>query len=177
MKKLLFSLFLAAFCLSLSSQTTATMTSASRLFEDKNNLTSVIVVIPKDSQVEVIDADSAYLKVWFEGDEGFIFRHHAVIDQTQTIPQQTNVQVSGNQQRTNRFSYLENKYGSSIAARLDERKIWRGMTAEMVRDSWGAPEKIDREISGNTLKEEWIYRNTLLYLENNTLRDWRQVRR
>ena len=52
-----------------------------------------------------------------------------------------------------------------------------GISAEMVRDSWGTPDKIDREISGNTVKEEWIYRNTLLYIEDNTLKDWGQLRR
>ena len=179
MKKLLISLFLAVFCLSLSSQTTATMTSASRLFENKDDLTSVILIISKDTKVEVIDADSAYFKIRFEGDEGFILKRHAVIDQTPATPQQTNVSDNNPavEQRTSRFSYLENKYGTSIAERLDERKIWRGMTAEMVRDSWGIPDKIDRAINGDTVKEEWIYRNTLLYLENSTLVDWRPVER
>jgi len=180
MKKLIFLLFLTVFCLSLSSQnfvSTATMASSSRLFEDKDDLTSVIVVIPKDSQVEIIDSDSVYFRVYYEGNEGFILKRHAVINQisqtSPTTPQQTN--ISTNEQRTSRFSYLENKYGSSIAVKLDERKIWRGMSAEMIRDSWGSPDKIDREISDNTVKEEWIYRNTLLYLEDNTLKDWRPV--
>ena len=192
MKKLLFSLFLATFCLSLSSQnsqnnaaTTATMTSSSRLFGDKDDLTSVILVIPKDSQVEIIDSDSVYFKVYFEDEEGFILKRHAAIDQpsqkTFVVPPparaSTNNQANVNKQQTSRFSYLESKYGSSIAVRLDERKIWRGMTAEMVRDSWGGPEKIDREISGNTVKEEWVYRNTWLYLEDNTLKNWGAVKR
>jgi hypothetical protein len=179
MKKLLISLFLATFCLSLSSQDilTATMTSSSRLFGDKDDLTSVILIIPKDSRVEVIAVDSVYFYVFFEGDEGFILKRHAVIDQTQTPPQQTNVldNNSADEQPTSRFAYLENKYGKSIAERLDARKIWRGMSAEMVRDSWGTSDQIDREISGNTVRERWIYRNTLLYLENNTLINWAPV--
>ena len=189
MQKLLFSLFAATFCLSLSSQdvvTTATMTFSSRLFEDKDDLSSVILIIPKDSQVEIIDSDSAYFKVYFEGDEGFILKRHAVTD---NAPQQRTAQpqlasVSANnpppdasRQPASRLAYLESKYGSSIAARLDARKIWRGMSAEMVKDSWGSPDKIEREISGNTVKEEWIYRNTLLYLENNALKDWGSVKR
>jgi len=192
MKKLLFSLFMATFCLSLSSQsssnnvvTTATMTFSSRLFEDKDDLTSVILVIPKDSQVEIIDSDSVYFKVYFEDDEGFILKRHAIIDQAPrqlpATPQQTNASMNNptgvSQQHTSRFAYLESKYGTSIATQLDARKIWRGMNAEMIKDSWGNPDKIEREINGNTIKEEWAYRNTWLYLENNTLKDWGTVRR
>jgi len=45
-------------------------------------------------------------------------------------------------------------------------KIWKGMNSEMARDSWGAAERINRVISGNLIKEEWIYRSTWLYFEN-----------
>ena len=184
MKKPIFSLFLAMFCLTLSSQDdviTATMTSASRLFKYKDDLSSVILIIPKDSQVEIIDSDSVYFNVYFDGDEGFIIKRHAVIDnapqQQHTVQLANNATDINQQQQTSRFSYLENKYGSSMATRLYERKIWRGMSAEMVRDSWGSPDKIEREISDNIVKEEWVYRSTWLYLEDNTLKDWGQVGR
>ena len=42
---------------------TATIKSATRLFEDKNDLTSVITVIPSVSEVDVLGADSTYLRV------------------------------------------------------------------------------------------------------------------
>ena len=162
---------------------TATLTSSSRLFKNPDDLTSVIMVIPKGSQVEVLASDSTYLTVFFDGSEGFIMRKHAVIDKSpvkaappaeekpvvQKPAEQTNQPVS-------RFTYLENKYGTSMAARLNAHKIWKGMNAEMVRDSWGKPDKISREINGNTIKEEWIYKSTWLYLENNTLMDWGPVK-
>jgi hypothetical protein len=147
------------------------MTSSSRLFKDKDDLTSVILVISKDSRVEILDSDSIYFKVYFEGDEGFVLKRHATIDRT---PQES---LPAMPQQTSRLAYLENKYGNSIAANLYARKIWRGMSTEMIRDSWGSPNKIDREISDNTVKEEWVYRNTWLYLEDNTLKDWGAVRR
>jgi hypothetical protein len=62
-----------------------------------------------------------------------------------------------------------------MAARLFAGKIWKGMNAEMIKDSWGAAAKINREVSGNIIKEEWIYKNSWLYLENNTLVDWGPV--
>jgi hypothetical protein len=177
------------------SDITATLTASSRLFGNPDDLTSVILIIPKGSRVEVLDSDSTYLYVYFEENEGYILRRHATIDkrsapvqqqavarvpvreepvrQQQTVPQQKQTQP---QPQTSRFAYLESKYGTSMAARINSGKIWKGMNAEMVRDSWGKADRISREISGNTVKEEWIYRNTWLYLENNTLVQWGPVR-
>lgn len=164
---------------------TATLSSSTRLFGNPDDLTSVILIIPKGSQVTIIGSDSAYFNVLFEDDEGFIYRRHAVLDKTPVIiskPEAENVaaeqQQPVNEQKqpqASRFAYLENKYGTSMAARVNSGKIWKGMNAEMVKDSWGKADKINREISGNTVKEEWIYRSTWLYLENNTLVEWGPV--
>ena len=163
---------------------TATMTSASRLFGAKDDLTTVILIIPSGSTVTVLGSDSTYLHVAFEENEGYIFKRHAVIDKTpanapQNVqPQQVVPEVQPVQeQQVSRFSYLENKYGSNMAARLLAGKIWRGMNAEMVKDSWGAAEKINRVISGNIIKEEWIFKNTWLYFENNSLVEWGPIRK
>ena len=59
-----------------------------------------------------------------------------------------------------------------MAARLIAGKIWKGMSAEMVKDSWGVAEKINRVINGNVVKEEWIFRTTWLFFENNALVEW-----
>ena len=194
MKKLIVSLFWAAFCLPLISQNvtediilTATMTSSSRLFEHKDDLSSVILIIPRDNQIEIIDSDSSYYKVYFEGDEGYILKTHAKINETplrtqltiasQQAPASPNNSLEVNQSQTSRLSYLESRYDKTIAAQLNEGKIWKGMNAGMIRDSWGNPEKIEREISGNTVKEEWTYRNTWLYLENNVLSAWGPIKK
>lgn len=164
---------------------TATMKSSTRLFGDKNDLTTVILIIPSGSVVTVLDSDSTYLHVNYEENEGFIFRRHAVINKapvrsTQVIQPQQRLQqeapMQQQQQEISRFSYLENKYGTNMATRLIAGKIWKGMNAGMVKDSWGAAEKINRVISGNVIKEEWIFSNTWLYLENNTLVEWGPVR-
>ena len=167
----------------------ATLKSASRLFADKNDLTSVILVIPSGSEVDVLGADSTYLHVVFDENEGYILRRHAVMNETpcsvafpeststvcittqpQPQPQQPQQAAAGS-----RFTYLENKYGSNMAAKLIEGKIWKGMSAEMVRDSWGKPLKINRVITSNTIKEEWIYKSTWLYMENDVLYSWGPV--
>ena len=51
------------------------------------------------------------------------------------------------------------------------------MNSDMVKDSWGIAEKINRIIDGNTIKEEWIFRSTWLYFENNTLLEWGPVKK
>jgi hypothetical protein len=163
---------------------TATLKTSSRLFASKDDLTSVILIVPADSVVSVLDSDSTYFHVVFEDNEGYIFKRHAVLDkmplntrqaiQTQAAIEQTQ---PAQEQQQSRFSYLENKYGSSMAARLMSGKIWKGMDAEMVADSWGTAEKINRVVNGNIIKEEWIFKNTWLYFENNTLVEWGPVKR
>jgi hypothetical protein len=163
---------------------TATLTSSTRLFGSKDDLTSVIIIIPSGSIVSVLDSDSTYLHVVFEEDNGYIFKRHAVINKPEKNNSQTIIYeeaVSNSQQvqaqKVSRFSYLESKYGSNMAARLIAGKIWKGMNAEMVTDSWGTGEKANRVISGNLVKEEWIYKNTWLYFENNILLDWGPVKK
>lgn len=176
---------------------TATLKSASRLFGDPNDLTSVILIIPSGAVVEVLEYDPDYLYVFFEDYEGYIVRQHADFEeprvnapvqvQVQTQPQpQVQAQAQTRDDRPvqqtqkeviSRFAYLEGKYGSAMAARLDAGKIWKGMTKDMVQDSWGTPQKINRVISGNIIKEEWIYRNSWLYFENDSLVEWGPVRR
>jgi hypothetical protein len=164
--------------------TTATLKSASRLFGEKDDLTSVILIVPVDSVVTVLGSDSTYLHVTFQDADGYIYKKDAVINQTPVVitqPAQPQQQFQNNQpvenQQESRFSYLENKYGSNMAARLMAGKIWKGMNSEMVNDSWGTAQKINRVVSGNVIKEEWIYRNTWLYFENNILVDWGPVKR
>jgi hypothetical protein len=170
---------------STGSTVTATLTSSSRLFGNPDDLTSVIVIIPKGSTVTVLGSDSTYLHVIYEEDEGYIYLRHADIDKNpvivskpeteKVIAQQKQPANQQQQKSPGRFAYLESKYGTSMAARINSGKIWKGMNAEMVKDSWGNADKITREISGNTVKEEWIYKSTWLYMENNTLVEWGPV--
>jgi hypothetical protein len=168
----------------------ATLTSASRLFKDKDDLTSVIVIIPAGTVVDVLGSDSTYLHVTYEEEDGYIQRKHATLSNAAVAPsinerktgtiQQTRPVERPTQQAqrpvTDRRTYLTKKYGSDIASRMMAMKKWKGMTAEMVQDSWGSPKKINRVISGNDVKEEWIYSSSWLYIENDRLVEWGPVR-
>ncbi len=167
---------------------TATLKSASRLFGTKDDLTTVITIIPSGTVVDILGVDSTYLNVAFEDTTGYIFRRQAQIN-TEPATVQPAVRPAENitgdkpetqqqqqQQQESRFTYLENKYGTSMAAKLMSGKVWKGMDSEMVLDSWGKPQKINRVISGNIVKEEWIYKSTWLYIENDRLEDWGPIR-
>ncbi|MGD0582591.1 MAG: hypothetical protein ABR974_06545 [Bacteroidales bacterium] len=180
---------------------TATLKSSSRLFADKDDLTSVKMVIQSGSTVNILGSDSTYFHVTYQDNEGFIFKKDAVVDeipannlrssrnqmpnqanqQMQQQPSQNNQQndQQANQQNdlASRLTYLENKYGTSMAALLNAGKIWRGMTGEMVRDSWGEPVKINKTFEGNLVKEEWLYTKTWLYIENDILSDWGPIKK
>jgi hypothetical protein len=158
---------------------TATLKSATRLFKDKDDLTSVIMVIPQDSILNVLGSDSTFLRVVFEGNEGYIYARHAEINkpalvQSPAVQQERYGQEARpvQKQTISRYQYLENKYGPSLAAKLYEGKIWKGMNSQLVKDSWGSPKKINRVISGNIVKEEWFYSNTWLHFQNSTLAEW-----
>jgi len=164
-------------------QVTATLKYASRLFHDKEDLTSVILIIPYDSVVDVLDSDSTYLQVAFEDNEGYIYKKDAVINKAPAMATSAvqlepanQVEQPAEQAQVSRFTYLENKYGTNMAATLTAGKIWKGMSSDMVKDSWGAPLRINRVI-GSIIKEEWIFKNTWLYLENDRLVDWGPVKR
>ncbi|MGB8490225.1 MAG: hypothetical protein WCE64_04150 [Bacteroidales bacterium] len=162
---------------------TATMKSASRLFRYRDDLSSVILIIPADSVVAVLGSEGVYLRVDYEGNEGYVYSSQAEINKA--VPENAPV-VSGNQaavqenqasgQRMSRYSYLQNRYGRSVGSKIYEGKIWKGMTPQMVRDSWGSPGKINRVVRDNNITDEWIYGNTWLHFTNNLLTDWGPVR-
>mgnify|MGYP002387725991 CR=1 FL=1 len=172
-------------------QVTATIRSATRLFSDREDLTSVVIVIPRDSIVYVLGSDDTFLNVSFRGLEGYIYARHAEVHrpvaETKPVPRPAPQQAYDDQdvpstrpvqqrQRVSRYEYLMNKYGTAVATKLYSGKIWKGMTGQMVKDSWGSPRKINRVISGNNIREEWIYQNTWLYLSNNELQEWGPTR-
>jgi len=165
--------------------TAATLNSASRLFRDNNDLTSVIMVMPKGTVVDVLPGTyDTFMHVVIEGEEGYIYAKDAELSQAPasavkdasriSVEKETNSQESRPVQKqvVTRYEYLVNKYGTSMGSRLYERKIWKGMNSQLVKDSWGSPGEINRIINGDEVREEWIYNKTRLNFRNSTLSDW-----
>jgi hypothetical protein len=80
------------------------------------------------------------------------------------------------QSQTSRFSYLEQKYGTSVAARIKLRKDLEGNGRRDGQGQLGTATKHKRVINGNNVREEWRYRSTVLHFSNNQLVDWGPVR-
>ena len=140
MKKVLFITLLLILALLLQNaqsgsqpSATATMKSSSRLFSMKDDLTSVILIIPVDSTVAVLDSDSTYFHVVFQDNEGYIFKKHAVLDKApvtkKTVQQQTQPVTaagSGAEQFFISRKQIWNQYGSKAYVRKDmERNEFR----------------------------------------------------
>lgn len=74
--------------------------------------------------------------------------------------------------QTKRKAELIRKYGATDAQRISNGKIWLGMSDEMARASWGAPENINRTVGSWGVHEQWIYGDTYVYFENGKLTVW-----
>ncbi|MBM3421513.1 MAG: hypothetical protein FJY11_10315 [Bacteroidetes bacterium] len=161
---------------------------ALRLFGEKDDLTSVIIIVPNGSEVEVLERDSAYVLAKYNEYTGYLVAGKVEIKSVANQVQQEAVRQEVQQQQQlqqtrqetqdyrinpeNRLTYLEHKYGRDVANRIYAGKIWKGMTPDMVKDAWGEPDRVNRVASGSTVKEEWIYRSTWLLMEQGKLKEW-----
>ena len=68
---------------------------------------------------------------------------------------------------------IYNKYSENIANKIIDREIWIGMTKQMAIDSWGNPGKINRTVTENLVREQWVYERNYktyyLYFRNGKL--------
>ncbi len=177
----------------------ATTLGAVRLFGDKDDLTSVITIIPDGSTVEVVTPDSLFTRVLFEGNDGFVrsdrlgeaaktelnagparsmqpvaAEQPAVWQEQQPEPQQQAVSQEYSEP-ADRYGFLVNKYGTDIGKRLYQHKVWKGITSDMARDSWGKAVQINRMYEDQSVDEEWIYSKKYLYFRDGILIDWGPV--
>lgn len=181
----------------------ATTKGAVRLFGDKDDLTSVITIIPDGSTVEVVTPDSVFTRVLFEGSDGFVRSDRLTAAkrvlnaaparatqpaaaeqpaawQTQQNQPQQQAQQQPEEQEYNapadRYEMLVNKYGTDIGKRLYQHKVWKGVNSDMARDSWGKPVQINRMYVDQSVDEEWIYSKKYLYFRDGILIEWGPVK-
>ena len=167
----------------------ATIKGSSRLFGDKDDLTSVIMIIPDGSTVEVVALDSVYTLVRYDGAEGYVKSEKlgAPNEVVNTVPAPAAQPVAaaepqqqaGAQEYTasaDRYEILVTKYGTDIGNRLYQHKVWKGATADMARDSWGKPKQINRMYVDQSVDEEWIYSKKYLYFRDGILIEWGPVK-
>jgi hypothetical protein len=190
MRKLIASVLVLFMGITVSAQELqkATTRGAVRLFGDKDDLTTVITLIPAGSSVEIIKPDIEYTLIRFDNSEGFVKSDNLVTAQTPAPVQATgNIpatqtpytaqsQPQPQAQPQDRYEMLTMKYGKDIGKRLFQHKVWKGINADMARDSWGKPKQINRMYVDQSVDEEWIYSQKWLYFRDNILIEWGPVK-
>jgi hypothetical protein len=191
MKKMIVTMlvFLAGVAIFAQDLQKATTKGAVRLFGDKDDLTSVIVLIPDGSTVDIIKADSLFTRVRYGEQEGYVRSGELgpfvpVISPAPlnppvqaTEPQQPSPDTEAyNQSPVDWYEVLVTKYGDDIGKRLYQHKVWKGITSDMARDSWGKPRQINRMYVDQNVEEEWIYTTKYLYFRDGILIDWGPVK-
>ena len=183
MKKQIFLILTMALSLTVFGQDLqkAKTTSAIRLFGDKDDLTSVLSIIPAGSIVEIVrpDTTAGYVLVLFDDQQGYVEAAKLDYNLTQdeidkaSAPVQTTVQSAP--VPANRYDMLIMKYGTPLGKLLYEHKIWKGLNTDMVTDSWGKPVKINITYNDSSKEEEWIYSKKWLLFRDNVLVSWGPV--
>ena len=166
----------------------ATTKGAVRLFADKDDMTSVIELIPDNRIVDIIKADSVFTKVRYGENEGYVRSDKLgpfvpVISPAPLNPpanivesQQPAADYDAYNKPADWYEVLTTKYGDDIGKRLYQHKVWKGITSDMARDSWGKPVQINRMYVNQNVDEEWIYSRKLLYFRDGILIDWGPVK-
>lgn len=162
---------------------------AVRLFADKEDLTSVIQIIPDGTVVEAISADTLFTLIRLGEVEGYVKSDRLtaalpVVATTspeaqpvqEAAPVQPVADVQSSQIPTDRFQTLVDKYGTDLASKIYQHKVWKGITSDMARDSWGKPKQINKMYVDNSIDEEWIYSKSYLYFRDGVLIEWGPVK-
>ncbi|MDT8401431.1 MAG: hypothetical protein RQ743_07035 [Bacteroidales bacterium] len=157
----------------------ATTKSVTRLFGDKGNASTVIAYIKADTTLNVLIVEEDYLKVIYGETEGWISTDKVTLRNTEGEILQVGEQAEQpvqQQQPADRWTMLSGKYDAKTARAIYENKIWKGMTNDMVFDSWGKPLRVDRLIKGADIQERWIYPESYVIFDDDILIQWGPVR-
>ncbi len=147
------------------------MKETARLYRDRENASSVLLYIPADSTVMILDTAGRYFLVHYHDLDGYVrqdrVKQYEEIVWELTAPPEETAHASAN-----RHDLLIEKYGRETGRKIYEHYIWRGMSSEMVLDSWGNPRVINHYELANGFREEWIYPRYILRFTNGTLTGW-----
>ena len=66
------------------------------------------------------------------------------------------------------------KYGKEIGERVTLKKIWKGMTDKMVKDGWGEPDFIEKNVEKWGVFTQWHYGDIIFFFRDGKLTDWEE---
>ena len=64
------------------------------------------------------------------------------------------------------------KYGKEKGNKIAYKKIWKGMTDEMVLDSWGKPDHVEKNEEDWGTFTQWYYGDVIFFFRDGKLTDW-----
>jgi len=70
--------------------------------------------------------------------------------------------------------YFLKKYGKKIGNRILNGQVWKGMTEEMLRDSYGEPDNVNVNKQKWGVYSQWYYGKQIFFFKNGKLFDWEQ---
>jgi len=136
-----------------------------------DNLSSVIQMIPENVEVQVFEPIGEYYSAYFDGSYGYLFI--SKVDPVNFDPEIFVVKPEPLPAEQDKYTFLIQKYGQEDADQIIAGKVWKGMTKDMILDSWGKPRQIDRYIGKTSVKEEWYYRTRVLFVQDGKLVGWK----
>ena len=148
-----------------------TTLSACRLYADIGNTSAVLGYVPIGKEVEVLDILDEYLLVKYDDQEGFIVKDKTDAKTKLIIAEQPE-EVESNYQPASRYDILIQKYGARTGKAIYEHKIWKGADHNMVKDSWGKPINVSRDMKESGTTEVWSYRKSILTFRDGILVEW-----
>ncbi len=66
------------------------------------------------------------------------------------------------------------KFGRIDGNRVANGRVWKGMSEKMLKDSWGKPDKIHKNVHPWGVFTQWYYGNITYFFKNSKLIDWRE---
>lgn len=122
------------------------------------------------------------------GRSGTVFFHHLIPSQADYLKQVakefSSMQESARRQRNEaegarlnaeyEEEKAEKKRQKQFKRNISEGAIARGMSDSQVRESWGAPIKINASAGGYGRHEQWVYSKHYVYFENGIMTSWQR---
>ena len=73
-----------------------------------------------------------------------------------------------------RITQLIRKYGSKVGKQIVNGQVWKGMTEKMLEDSWGKPDRINKNKEKWGLFTQWYYGNITYFFRDGIMTDWEE---
>lgn len=158
--------------------------------------------VHKGDSVQVIDFNKDYYKILYDGIYGWVYKEfvkggedlaifrdkYESVQNEQKAADKLEQQKRAEQARLEREkeeneelienyrkrkSSLTRRFGSSTTSKILNNQVWIGMTKEMLGESLGHPQDINRTVTAGNVSEQWVYgRGRYVYLDNNIVTSW-----